>query len=208
MSETSGSARQVFDWAQIKERLREASSRLEQDVQASDLRHKADVLRQRAQFLARDDQVDTASAQEAVEVVEFMLAYERYALEAACVREVHPLKEITPLPGTPSWVAGIVNVRGRIVSVVNLKVLFELPDRGLTDLNKVLVLDDGQMEFGLLVDAMLGVWPLPLRDIQPPLATTAAARFGYVRGVTARRVAVLDARKLLCDPSMVVRPEA
>src|SRR5690349_2115527 len=74
------------------------------------------------------------------DVLEFTLAYERYGVESRCVREVHPLRDLTPVPCTRRFVLGIVNIRGRIVSVVDLRRFFDLPQRGLTDLNQVIIL--------------------------------------------------------------------
>lgn len=199
--------RTVLDWAQIKRRMAAAAAVLERSAKPVG-EEKAAILKARAKILAREPQHLDYQAHEQLEVIEFVLSYERYALDVSYVREVHPLKEITALPGTPAFIAGIVNVRGQIVSVVNLKRLFELPDKGLTDLNKVIILKNGPMEFGLLVDAMVGVHRLPLRDIQPPLPTFTGARAGYVQGVTAQRVSVLDARKILSDPAIVVRADS
>lgn len=195
-----------FDWAQVKRRMADAAAVLERSVTPVG-EEKAAILKARAKALAREPQHQDHQVYEQLEVIEFVLAYERYALDVSYVREVHPLKEITALPGTPVFVAGIVNVRGQIVSVINLKRLFELPDKGLTDLNKVIILKDGQMEFGLLVDAMVGVHRLPLSEIQPPLPTITGARAGYVQGVTGQRVSVLDARKILSDPAILVRAD-
>lgn len=193
-----------FDWAQIKRRMADAAAVLERSATPVG-EEKIAILKARAKALAREPQHQDHEVYEQLEVIEFALSYERYALDASYVREVHSLKEITALPGTPAFIAGIVNVRGQIVSVIDLKRLFELPDKGLTDLNKVIILKNSQMEFGLLVDAIVGVHRLLLRDIQPPLPTLAGARAGYVQGVTAQRVSVLDARKILSDPAIVVR---
>lgn len=196
-----------FDWAQIKRRMADSAAVLERSATPVG-EAKTAILKARAKALAREPQHQEHQIYEQLEVIEFVLAYERYALEVSYVREVHPLKEITALPGTPAFVAGIVNVRGQIVSVIDLKRLFELPDKGLTDLNKVIILKNGRMEFGLLVDAVVGVHRLPLRDIQPPLPTITGARAGYVQGVTGQRVSVLDARKILSDPAIVVRADS
>jgi purine-binding chemotaxis protein CheW len=164
------------------------------------------ILRARARAVAREPEPD-AQAGEQVQVVEFLMAYERYAIETAWVREVIALRELTRLPGTPPFVSGIVSVRGRIVSVVDLKAFFDLPDKGLPDLNRVLVMSDGQMEFGLLVDAVSGVRALRLSDIQAPPATLTGVRRDYLRGVTSDRLAVLDASRVVADPRIVVRQE-
>lgn len=207
MSEASErSLRSGFDWPSIKQRLSRSAAVLECGAMPISAQRKVEILKARARALARDPYEQRLG--EHLEVIEFVLAYENYALEAALVREVHPLKEITPLPGTPAFVAGIVNVRGQIVSVVDLKRLFELPDKGLADLNKVIILENEQMEFGLLVDAVLGVRRIALQELQPPLPTLTGVRAGYVHGMTQHRMSVLDARKILADPAIVVRAGA
>jgi purine-binding chemotaxis protein CheW len=186
-----------FDWEAIRRRLERSMSALEPS--AAD---KARILQARAKALAKEPQSEQLIEQ-SVEVLEFMLAYERYALDTSFVREVHPLKDITVLPGTPAYVAGITNVRGEIVSVVDLKVFFDLPTRGLTDQNKVILLDDGEMVFGLLVDAVIGVQRLALQTIQSGPATLTGVRTNYLLGVTAQHTIILDALKILSDPNIV-----
>lgn len=190
-----------LDWAQIRRRLDNANTAFGRAAAPSPS-EKARILKDRAKALAREP--DRATREElSLEVVEFVLAYERYALDVAFVREVHPLKDITALPGTPAFVAGIVNVRGRIVSVVDLKRFFDLPAKGLTDLNKVIILDDGQMEFGLLVDAVIAVHRLALSEIQPGPPTLTGVRAAYLQGVTAQRMVILNAAKLVADPTIL-----
>ena len=101
-------------------------------------------------------------------MLEFSLAYERYALETAFVREVYPLKEFTPLPCTPPFVLGIISVRGQILAVIDLKRFFNLPEKGLSDLNKVIILRRGGLEVGLLADAVSGVQAIPGLRSRPP----------------------------------------
>lgn len=163
------------------------------------------ILRQRARLLAEPPENEAEAA--SVEVVTLLLAYETYAIETAYVREVYPLKDLTPLPCTPSFVAGIVNVRGQVMSVIDLKKLFELPEKGLTDLNKVVIISDGDMEFGILADAILDVRNIPLHEIQPGLPTLTGVREDYLKGITAERLVVLDAAKLLHNKDIVIHEE-
>lgn len=149
----------------------------------------------------------TETPGEHIEVVEFVLAHERYAIESHYVREVTPLENLTPLPCTPAFVLGIVNVRGEILSVIDLKKFFDLPEKGLTDLNKVIVLQSGNMLFGILADVIAGVRCIPLTGIQPSLPTLTGVREEYLKGVTAERIVVLDAEKLLMDESIVVQEQ-
>ncbi|HSI23313.1 MAG TPA: chemotaxis protein CheW [Methylophilaceae bacterium] len=164
-----------------------------------------DVLRERARQLAQPPEEETSAA--VIEVVMLLLAYETYAIETAYVREVYPLKDLTLLPCTPAFVAGIVNVRGQVMSVIDLKQLFELPVKGLTDLNKIVILSDGMMEFGILADAILGVQNIPLHEIEPVLPTLTGVREDYLKGITAEGVVVLDAAKLLHSDNIVIHEE-
>ena len=200
--DASPSPTSTIDWQAIHRRLEHATRALEQGPAPAPEERKR-ILKQRAAILARE-QAAPQIVQARLEVIEFILAYERYAIESSWVREVYPLKEITPLPGTPSFVLGIINVRGQIVSVVDLKTLFDLPAKGLTDLNKVIIIGDGNVEFGLLADAVPDVRQIPCDEIQPPLPTQTGVRAEYVRGLTADRLVVLDVARILADPAIKV----
>ena len=165
------------------------------------------VLRERARALAREPK-PTGAAQESIDVIEFRLASETYAIETAFVREVHPMKDFTPVPGTPPFVLGIINLRGQILSVIDLKKFLNLEDKGLGELNKVIIIRNDRMEFGILADVILGTHPIPRTAIQPPLPTVTGIGAEYLRGVTGERVVILDAGRILADEHIVVLDEA
>lgn len=163
------------------------------------------VLRERARRLAAAPDTDTG--QERVEALVFLLGDETYGVEPGLVREVVPLRELTPLPGVPPFVLGLTNLRGRVLSVVDLKHFFNLPERGLTDLNKVIVLGSGSMEFGILADAVVGLRDLVNVAPAPSVVTLEGVRGKYLRGVAADGVILLDGAVLLGDPAIVVAEE-
>jgi len=140
-------------------------------------------------------------------LVEFRLAKERYALESRWVQEVCPLKELTPLPCTPPFVLGIVNVRGRILPVLDLKNFFDLPEQGLTDLRRLILVRGDDLELGLLADDIVGVRSLPMDSLQLSLPTLTGIRSDYLKGVTAERLVVLDLARILADPKIIVHDE-
>jgi purine-binding chemotaxis protein CheW len=191
-----------IDWTAINRRREHVAGTLAQGLAPAPEERKR-ILKQRATILAREQHVDQV-VQVRLEVIEFLLAYERYAIETSWVREVYPLKEITALPGAPSFVLGIINVRGRIVSIVDLKKFFDLPSRGLTDFNKVIIIGDGNIEFGLLADAVPGVRQIVGEEIQAPLPTQTGVRAEYVQGLTADRLVILNVAKILADPAIKV----
>lgn len=163
------------------------------------------LLKARAMTLAKKP--EKKDADEYIEVVEFLLAHEKYGIQSGFVREVYPLKGLTPLPCTPQFVAGIINVRGKILSVIDIKKFFELPEKGITDLNKVIIIHNSVMEFGILADTVLGTNQIPLRDIQPSLPTLTGICAEYLLGVTNEGVVVLDAEKILADKKIIVHEE-
>jgi purine-binding chemotaxis protein CheW len=165
--------------------------------------NQAAILKTRARALAQEPP-RAALAETFLEIIEFCLASETYGIEAMFVREIHPLKDFTPLPGVPSFVVGIANIRGQILSVVDLKKFFNLPDKGLGELNKVIILGNSRMEFGILADAILVTRSVLLDAIQAPPATVTGIGAEYVRGVTGERVVVIDAQKILDDERIIV----
>jgi purine-binding chemotaxis protein CheW len=192
----------AVDWREVERRLEAARTRIEH-AWAPHPEETKRILRERAQTLAREPGKAEAGDGH-IEVIEFVLAFESYAIETRYVREVEPLDNLTPLPCTPAFVLGIVNVRGEILSVIDLKKFFELPEKGLSDLNKVIVLESENMLFGILADAVAGVRHVRIADIQPSLPTLTGVREAYLKGVTPGRTVILDAEKLLADESIVV----
>lgn len=194
----------AIDWREVHQRL-EAARVASEGAWAPDAEEAKRILKARAKALARE--TGKAEAADALELVEFLLAHERYAVESRYVREVYPLESLTPLPCTPAFVLGIVNIRGEILSVIDIKKFFDLPEKGLTDLNKVIVLQSEDMLFGILADAVLGVRRIPVAEIQSSLPTLTGIREKYLKGVTPERAVVLDAEKLLTDETIIVQEQ-
>ena len=194
----------AIDWRALHQRLDVAQAATEH-AWIPNAEETKRILKARAQALAREP--GEAQAADALEIVEFMLAHEKYGVETSFVREIHPLTNLTPLPCTPAFVLGVVNLRGEIVSVIDIKKFFDLPEKGLTDLNKVVVLQSETMRFGVLADAVLGVRRIPVAELQPSLPTLTGIREQYLKGVTSERMIVLDAEKLLSDEKMVVQEQ-
>lgn len=196
----------AVDWAEMNRRLDAARQGLAHTGGSSPEERRA-VLNARARALARE-LVRTEPARGMLSVIEFRLASETYAIEAEFVREVYPLRDIVRLPGTPDFILGIVNVRGQILSVVDLKKFFGLPEKGLGDLNKLIILQDSRLTFGVLADAIIGARPISSEGAQASLPTLSGVGADYLKGVTAEGVILLDAKKILKDERMVVQDTA
>ncbi len=190
-------------WRSIKERMERSNRALDSFTSVSSEENES-ILRARAQSLAR------SGAQEErgrwVDAVVFGLAGERYAIEYAFLEEALALRRYTPLPFTPDFVAGVLNVRGQIVSCIDIRAFFGIERRGIGELNKVLILASPAMKFGILVDTLEGNQRLNLDALQTGVHTITEGdgRRSYIRGVTGERLIVLDAMKLLSDRRIVV----
>ncbi|HVC49272.1 MAG TPA: chemotaxis protein CheW [Burkholderiales bacterium] len=91
------------------------------------------------------------------QIIHFSLAGVGYALDLAAVEKVIPIVEITPLPRAPEIVEGIINMRGKIIPIVNIRHRFRLPDRELSLSDRILIARTVKRTIGFVADAILGV---------------------------------------------------
>ena len=164
------------------------------------------ILKARAHDLAREAGA-AKDARDFLEVVEFELAGERYGLALTSVRTVSVLKDLTHVPCTPAFVLGIINLRGEIHTIIDLKKFFGLPDAGITELNRVLIVGTDGMRLGILADAICGVREIELAALEASLPNLTGIRANYLKGVTADRLIVLDTAKILADEAILVHDE-
>ncbi len=173
------------------------------------------ILRQRAQTFKEMEVAEEVG--KTLDILEFSLRNERFALPLPWVGEVCRVAEITEIPGTPGFVKGVVNLRRKIYSVVDLAALLALPlpeTAGSVKTEQTLAQDaEGcllltliadEMEFAVMIDRLYGVSTLPLRQLQGTLPTLSGAQAEYFLGVTLDHVVVLDAEKLLRDKKLIV----
>jgi len=194
----------TINWDEVYNRLEAA--KVSAEIKEPSRNEKKRILRERAKEIAAEPSEKDSSA-ESIEVVEFTLSNERYSFETRHVSKVYPLSEITPLPCTPSFVYGIIYVKGEIISVIDIRKLFDLPERGISDKNKIIILHSDKMEFGVLADSVVGVYRIALNEIEPSLPTLTGICEEYLTGVTKDRVVILDGAKLLNDREIIVHEE-
>jgi len=165
-----------------------------------------EILTNRARELAISIDTDNKD-EDYLEVLEFLLSGERYAIGMSYVKEVALLREITPLPGTPPFILGIISLRGAVISIVDLRNILGLPRKGLTDYNRVIVLNDDSMSFGVLADAIIMTHKINIMEISRPPPTVSGIGAAYLTGVLPGPLMVIDAKAMLGDSRMVVGDE-
>ena len=132
--------------------------------------------------------------------VVFKVAGSEYALPAANVLQMESFTGATPVPGTQPWVTGIMQIRGRIVPVLDVRKRFGLPAAEHTLDTRVVVATQGERAVALLVDAAREVLKLDDAQIKPPPEMVARETHGLVKAVAqvgSRLVMLLDFAKLI-----------
>lgn len=203
----SNSESRSIDWDNISQRLENVTEQIERGWTL--VQEKKEEVRKDRDKAHAVEPVDDAGT-ESVEVVRFLLSGGDYAIESMYVRQVLPLGEITPLPSAPLFILGIINVRGKIVSVVDMRKLLNIPEGGGTEFNKVIILYNDCVEFGILVDSIFGIESVQLKDIegiQPALSALEGIPAEWFKGVTKERYTLLDAGKILSDERVIVHDE-
>ncbi|MBK9965306.1 MAG: purine-binding chemotaxis protein CheW [Holophagales bacterium] len=194
----------IIDWESIHRRLAVTATAISGDLGRGPEQVRR-ILEARARAAARPPVLPDDAEQ--LDVLAFSLASETYGVETRHVREVCQLRQLTAVPCTPPHLAGVMNLRGRIIAVVDLRRFFDLPARGLTELNRVIVLEGGDQELGLLADSIDGVRPMPASALQEGLPTLTGIRERFLKGITGQMLAVLDGERLLADPGLKVNEQ-
>lgn len=192
--------RAKLDWGQVMERLQASTQAMSGGAQLSPERRRA-LLRQRSQELARPES-STNAGQKFLSVLGFRLGSRNFAVESRAVMEVFPYRDIVPVPCTPNYVLGLVNARGQIVSVTDLKVFLGIPPARATRESKILFLQNPTIECGILVDGLHDIQEISIQSIQ--LEARTGASVDFVWGTTADGITVIDVDKLLSDRRLVI----
>ena len=163
------------------------------------------ILIQRAAALAKEPVIEPDV--EMIDIIEFQLSNEIYAFELKFVKEVYPLNEYTPVPCTPKLIVGIVNVRGRVISVIDIRKFFSLPDKGITDFNKIIIIENSSMQFGVLADSIVDVCSVRIDELQKDVPLTNKINGEFLKGVTNEGIIILNCEKLLSDNRFIIKEE-
>jgi purine-binding chemotaxis protein CheW len=191
----------TFDWAGVRRRLARALAAAEAGDRLTPERARA-LLEERARALARPPAATSDAG--VLHLVTFALANERYGIEARHVRAVARLSDYTPVPGAPDFLLGVMNLRGEVLAVVDLRKFLGAAVRGVSDLSRVLVLGADRAEFGILADEAHEVRPLAADAVLDPPASVAGIGREYLLGVTADALIILDGAVLLRDPRLFI----
>lgn len=132
----------------------------------------------------------------------FVLGEEEYGLEITRVQEIIGIMEITHIPQTPSFVKGVVNLRGKVIPIIDLRLKFGMEEIAYTDETCVIVVDRGNAEIGVVVDTVNEVLDINESDIDPAPTFGGKVDVTFILGmgkVQGKVKILLDIEKALAD---------
>jgi purine-binding chemotaxis protein CheW len=139
---------------------------------------------------------------EPIQWVTFRLGDELYGINVMQVQEVLRMPDIVPVPGAQNYVIGIINLRGNVVTVIDLRNRFGLPPRDSEDSTRIIIIEADDQVIGIMVDSVAEVVELRSSEIEmaPSVGNEESAR--YIQGVCSRGGVLLilvDLNKLFTD---------
>lgn len=214
-SRTNGHSQAAnFDWDEARQRITKALTELSNTEETPEI--VATLLQRRTTQLARV--VEEADQGEQINLILAVLGREVYGLEAQYVADMRPVDHITRVPRVPAWVAGVINWRGHVVSVIDLLRWWNLPKREAAEgaaatVPYLVVIETTDLTVALLVDDVLAVEALPWSSVQEVGGTVRGLRTEFVRGVISHNaedkqlIIILDLPALLADPQLIIHEE-
>ena len=143
------------------------------------------------------------------QLVSFKLGKETFGVKVAQVREIGKVQDITKVPKLPEYIEGVVNLRGQITTVIDLKKRFHIAaetNGGLTSASRIIIAEIGDIQIGIIVDAVEDVMRVPRSSISPPPSTLSAGLDnGFLIGICKlpdRLVMLLDLNKIMSTSEM------
>lgn len=127
-----------------------------------------------------------------VKVIVFQLKDEEYGVEVDQVRSIERMQHITRVPRTPDFVKGVINLRGVVTPIIDLRKRFGIEEVETTDSTRIIIVAVSKMEVGLIVDAANDVVDIPNNIVEPPPEVVGGLEAEYLRGV-----AKMDKRLLI-----------
>jgi purine-binding chemotaxis protein CheW len=173
----------------------------------------AEIWAKRAYALAEPPPLEATG--QTLDLLVFLLNDEQYGLEVAHVREIYPLDQLTPVPRTPNFVAGIFSARGRLISVIDLRVFLGLStlsslsphewrEQGKVTQAKVIVVAAADLEVGLLADEVADVITIFKDELEPALTTQMGSQAEFSQGIAPGMLVVLNLNSLLGDKRLII----
>ncbi len=137
---------------------------------------------------------------EILQLVSFIIGNEEYAVDIFYVKEINRLSHITKVPNAPEFIEGVINLRGRIIPVIDLRIKMGLPKKENDKNSRIIVVEDAEILVGFLVDAVKEVIRIPKKIIEEPPEIVTSNKTDFIRSVGKlddRLLLMIDLMKIL-----------
>ena len=147
------------------------------------------------------------------QILEFVLendnSMQKYAIEISYLNEVHTVKKVTTLPCTPSFIIGIVNFRGKIISVIDIRNFLGFTTHCMESdtVRKIIVVKVNELELGIAVDGILGCNEISLLEVQKNISSITSSKAAYFKGISKESCIILDIKNIILDEKIIVNEE-
>jgi len=125
----------------------------------------------------------TVGHTEMLQLVTFSLAGQKYAVDILKVQEIDNMKEITTIPNAPSYMEGAINLRGKVIPVLNLRKKFGFEDKANNEQCKIVIMDVRHVIMGVIVDAVSDVLRIPQDVVEPPPPVSSNVSTDFISGI-------------------------
>ncbi|MES2218006.1 MAG: chemotaxis protein CheW [Pseudomonadota bacterium] len=147
----------------------------------------------------------TKEKQQIIQLIVFRVGDEEFGVPINAVQEIIKIGNITPIPDSPDFIRGLINVRGDIVAIIDVRARFSLPTEEEPSKHIVIVKQEGNL-FGLMVNEVMEVLRIQESDIKAPPQLMAKIQEDYVYGVIthdSRLIILLDVTKVLSEDELI-----
>ncbi|MFH1687606.1 MAG: chemotaxis protein CheW [bacterium] len=150
--------------------------------------------------LEKTEKISNESGGELLQLVSFNIGSEEYGVDILKVQEINRMVEITRVPQAPHYVEGVINLRGKVIPIIDLRKRFNLEVKEYDKNTRIVVVDISGNIMGMIVDSVSEVLRLPLGTIEPPPDMVAGVNSEFIRGVAKledRLLIFLDLSKVI-----------
>jgi len=158
-----------------------------------------------------ETKVKNAGAEELLQLVSFKIGSEEYGIDILKVQEINRMPDITKVPQAPHYVDGVINLRGKVIPIINTRRKFSLEEKAQDKDTRIVVVDIKGEVIGLVVDSVNEVLRIPNSIVEPPPNVTVDSGADYITGVARledRLLILLDLSRLVGDTTAKVNEMA
>ncbi len=151
--------------------------------------------------------VEEVKSKDTITVITFKLGDEWYGLETKYATEIRAVPIIIEVPCTPDFILGVINLRGIIIAIIDIRNFFDIPSQKVTSESHIILFQINEINIGLLVDNVQEIIEFPKTNIKPPIATLSGIKTKFIHGqchINNDLLIIIDLEKLMNIPDMEI----